>query len=77
MGLTGISGTYIVWDTFDFEASKVILGSFGALASFPKILFSKRFFFYTYDSFSTKLFTVVPFDSSHKKLLLGILKFKT
>ena len=65
------AGVEHIWGTFDLVAFKVILGSFAII---PKIRFSKRCFFYAYhNSFSTKLFAVVPFACLYKQS--GILEF--
>ncbi len=47
-------------------AFKNTLGSFGGPAIFRKYDFPNRYFFYTYDSFSVKLFISVP----HKRCSL-------
>ncbi len=58
----------LIWSTFGLVASKVILGSFGALLV-SLTFFSKYCFFYTYDSFTAKLFVSVPYDIPHKSYL--------
>ncbi len=60
------TGMTYIWGTFDLVFFNVILGPLGALAIFPKMPFSKCFSFYSYDSFSTKLYNLVPCNCAYK-----------
>ena len=61
------------WGTFDPVAFKVILGSFSALAIFPKIRFSKDYFLHKSQPKFIKLLLKYFLNIPHKTL--GILKF--
>ncbi len=60
-----VRGTYMGY--LGLVMFNVIWGSFDALHT----ILSKRCFFYTHDSFSTKLFTAVPSNSLHSSCFLG------
>ncbi len=65
-----------IWYNFDLVMFKVIFGVICFTCNFPEIRFPKRYFFYTYDSVSTKFLLDVPCDSPNKSYFLGFKKLK-
>ena len=65
----------LAWSAFDLKSFKVIWVIW-CNCNIPEIWFSKCWFSYTYDSFSTKLFIGVPCDSPHKSYFLEFRNFK-
>ncbi len=64
LGLTNRILTHVEY--FEIVVIKVILGSFGVLAIFPKILTSKHYFFYKWQLKSIKLLLNYPPNGPHK-----------
>ncbi len=58
MGIAGNSSTTCIWGSFDLVVFKVMFRLLFALAVFPTLRFSKSYFFYSYDAFSTKVVAV-------------------